>query len=69
MKKAIEVIRSPIQWKKDGVLVNILAKPGSRQSRIVGVDAEAISVQIAAPARDDKANTALVHYMAEARPP
>ncbi|KAF3706036.1 UPF0235 protein C15orf40 -like protein [Channa argus] len=56
----------PVARDKSGsVTITVHAKPGSKQSGITDVSAEAVGVAIAAPPTDGEANTELIRYLAE----
>jgi uncharacterized protein (TIGR00251 family) len=48
-----------------GVMLEVHAQPGARRSEIVGRHGDAIKVRIGAPAVDDRANDALVKFLAD----
>jgi uncharacterized protein (TIGR00251 family) len=47
------------------LLLHVHVQPGARVSGVAGLHGEALRVRIAAPAVDDKANAALVAFLAE----
>lgn len=49
----------------DGWLIAVHAQPGAKKSEIAGLHGESLKVRVAAPAVDDKANHALVAFIAE----
>ncbi|RUS92122.1 hypothetical protein EGW08_000146, partial [Elysia chlorotica] len=56
----------PVSTQTDNsVMIKVLAKPGSKHNGIVGLSAEGVTVQIAAPPVDGQANTELVKFMAK----
>ncbi|XP_059191280.1 UPF0235 protein C15orf40 homolog [Centropristis striata] len=56
----------PVSRGKSGaVTITVHAKPGSKQSGITEVSAEAVAVAIAAPPTDGEANTELIRFLAE----
>lgn len=48
-----------------GVMIEVHAQPGARRNEIVGRHGDAIKVRVGAPAVDDRANEALVKFLAE----
>lgn len=54
-----------IQSSTSGVRLVVCVKPNSRSNSVVSVDDEAVSLHIAAEAKDGKANAELVEYVAE----
>jgi len=46
------------------VILDLHVQPGAARSEFAGMHGERIKVRIAAPAVDDKANTALVEFLA-----
>jgi uncharacterized protein (TIGR00251 family) len=49
-----------------GVLVlSIHAQPGAKRTEIVGVHGDSLKIRVAAPALEDRANAALVDFLAE----
>lgn len=50
----------------DGVLLTVHAQPGARRTEIVGRHGDAVKIRVAAPPVDDRANDALVVFLAEA---
>ncbi|KAJ3334143.1 hypothetical protein HDU76_008605 [Blyttiomyces sp. JEL0837] len=58
--------QGPVQISKDGsIRINVLAKPGAKESRITDVGVNAVGVALSAPPREGEANTELVRFMAE----
>lgn len=51
--------------KGDAVLVDVLVAPRASRTRIVGVHADRLKIQLAAPPVDGKANDALVRFLAD----
>ena len=49
-----------------GVVVFVRAQPGARRTEITGVHDGALKVRIAAPPVDDRANEALIVFLAKA---
>jgi uncharacterized protein len=50
----------------DGALVlAIHAQPGAKRTEVAGVHGNALKVRVAAPALEDRANDALVEFLAE----
>ena len=51
----------------DGALVlRVHAQPGAKRTEIAGLHGDAIKIRVAAPALEDRANEALVEFLAEA---
>jgi hypothetical protein len=48
-----------------GWLLSVLAVPNARKHQVEGLHGNALKIRIAAPAVEDKANRALVKYLAE----
>jgi uncharacterized protein len=46
-------------------LVTLHVQPGARKSEIVALHGDALKVRIAAPATDNRANAALIHFLSE----
>lgn len=46
-------------------LLSVILSPGARKHSVEGVLGDALKIRIAAPAVEDKANRALVEYLAE----
>lgn len=55
-----------VQSTSSGVRLVVRVKPNSRSNSVEAVDDEAVSVHVAAEARDGKANAELVEFVAEA---
>ena len=50
----------------DGALqILVHAQPGARRTEVAGVHADALKIRVAAPALEDRANAALVEFIAE----
>lgn len=49
-----------------GVVLAVHAQPGARRTEVVGRHGEAIKIRVAAPPIDDRANEALVAFLAAA---
>jgi uncharacterized protein (TIGR00251 family) len=50
----------------DGTLVlAIHAQPGAKRTEVAGLHGDALKIRVAAPALEDRANTALVEFLAE----
>jgi len=51
----------------DGTLVlSVHAQPGAKRTAVAGLHGDALKVRVAAPALEDRANEALVEFLAEA---
>lgn len=48
-----------------GVMLSVHAQPGARRTEIVGRHGDAVKIRVAAPPVDDRANEALVAFVAE----
>ena len=49
----------------DGTLsIYVHAQPGARRTEVAGVHGEALKIRVAAPALEDRANAALVEFIA-----
>lgn len=59
-------IPKSIQQSGTGVRLVARVKPNAKESRIEGIDDDAVSVAVAEIAQDGRANTALVEFLAEA---
>lgn len=46
-------------------VIHVHAQPGARRTEVVGVHGEALKVRVAAPALEDRANDALMAWLAE----
>lgn len=51
--------------KSGGIAVKIHAKPGAKLSNVVGIDADAIEIQIGAAPRDGEANAELIEFLSK----
>lgn len=49
-----------------GVMLAVHAQPGARRTEVVGRHGDAIKIRVAAPPVDDRANDALVAFVANA---
>jgi uncharacterized protein (TIGR00251 family) len=50
----------------DGTLVlSVYAQPGAKRTEVAGLHGDALKIRVAAPALEDRANTALVDFIAE----
>jgi len=50
----------------DGALsICVHAQPGARRTEVAGLHGEALRIRVAAPATEDRANAALVEFIAE----
>jgi uncharacterized protein (TIGR00251 family) len=50
----------------DGAIVlAIHAQPGAKRSEVVGLHGDALKIRVAAPALEDRANEALIAFLAE----
>lgn len=47
-----------------GVLLTVHAQPGARRTEVVGRHGDAVKIRVAAPPVDDRANEALVDFVA-----
>ena len=52
--------------ERDGTLsIRVHAQPGARRTEAAGLHGEALRIRVAAPALEDRANAALVDFIAE----
>lgn len=58
------VARPELVAVDDGVILNVHAQPNARRTEIVGPHGDAVKIRIAAPPVDDRANEALVAFVA-----
>ncbi|KAG5684763.1 hypothetical protein PVAND_013976 [Polypedilum vanderplanki] len=57
---------SPISILKSGdIAIKILAKPGSKENGITGINEEGVIFKISAPPIDGEANTELISYLSK----
>lgn len=47
------------------VTVSVHAQPGARRTEVAGLHGASVKIRVAAPALEDRANAALVDYLAE----
>ena len=47
------------------LVVSIHAQPGARRTEVTGLHGDALKVRVAAPALEDRANEALMEFLAE----
>ena len=57
--------RAELTATDGGVMLNVHAQPGARRTEIVGRHGDAVKIRVAARAVDDRANEALVAFVAE----
>ena len=50
----------------DVVLIDVLVAPRASRTRVMGVHEDRLKIQLTAPPVDNKANTALVRFLADA---
>ncbi len=50
----------------DAVLIDVLVSPRASRTRVMGVHEDRLKIQLTAPPVDNKANAALVRFVAEA---
>ena len=46
------------------LILSLHVQPGARQSRIAGLHGDALKIKVSAPAVDNKANAALIEFLA-----
>ena len=56
--------KSPIRKKAGDLVISVRAKPGAKQSAVTDVSAEAVSIQISAPAQEGETNAELMQFLA-----
>lgn len=50
----------------DGVLsISVHAQPGAKRTEVAGLHGEALKIRVAAPALEDRANDALIEFVAK----
>lgn len=49
----------------DGWYINVRVQPGAKKSELAGIVEDALKIRLAAPAVDNKANQALVEFVAK----
>jgi uncharacterized protein len=50
----------------DGVLsISVHAQPGAKRTGVAGLHGDALKIRVAAPALEDRANAALIEFVAE----
>ena len=54
------------RWDGDSLKLNIKVQPRARENRVDGVHDDCLRLRLTAPPVDDKANTALVGWLADA---
>ena len=47
------------------LLLSIHAQPGAKRTEVAGLHGEALKIRVAAPALEDRANAALIEFIAE----
>ena len=57
--------RPELRAVEGGVALSVHAQPGARRTEVVGRHGEAVKIRVAAPATDDRANEALVAFVAK----
>jgi len=57
--------RPELQPTDGGVMLIVHAQPGARRTEVVGRHGDAVKIRVAAPPVDDRANEALVAFVAE----
>jgi len=60
-----ELTKKALREVPGGVELRVWVQPGATRSGIVGLRDEALKIRIAAPAREGRANQALVEFLAE----
>ena len=48
-----------------GLVVCVHAQPGARRTEVAGLHGEALKIRVAAPALEDRANDALIEFIAQ----
>jgi len=54
------------RWDDGDLVLSARVKPNARRAGVDGLHGDAVRIAVQAPARDDKANDALLDYLAEA---
>jgi uncharacterized protein len=54
-----------LEPRPDGLALRIYVQPGAKKTAVRGEHGDCLKIAVAAPAQDDKANTALVEFVAE----
>ena len=57
--------RTTLTASGGGVMLSVHAQPGARRTEVVGRHGDAVRIRVAAPPVDDRANEALVAFVAE----
>ena len=57
--------RPELQATDHGVVLTVHAQPNARRTEIVGRHGDAVKIRVAAPPTDDRANEALVAFVAD----
>ena len=55
-----------ITKKNDKILISVHAKPGSKKEGVVTIDEEEVEIAVRAQAQNNKANIAVVEFIADA---
>ena len=57
---------SPRWYRRDGqfLVLSIHAQPGARRTEVAGLHGDALKIRVQAPALEDRANEALVEFIA-----
>jgi len=62
----VNEIDAAITVGKGGVYLNVHAQPGARKPQLRGMHGDAVKIAVREAAQDGKANTAIVHFLADA---
>jgi hypothetical protein len=57
----------PVWYRLSGekLTLSLSIQPGARRTEVVGPHGETLKIRVAAPAADDKANTALIDFLSQ----
>lgn len=67
--KGTDSDRAPPSWYRrsgEKLTLSLAVQPGARRTEVAGLHGELLKIRIAAPAADDRANTALIDFLSRA---